>query len=121
MLVLVGAMKSSRRTAPRLLRARLNVALNLRMVFPRCVAQIVGALQVHPKPRIDTEIAAKAQGRVCRDRALALDDLRDTVRRHAQCHRQLVRVYLEGLQELLEQDFARMNWGKLLRHIYTRI
>src|SRR6266852_7022975 len=39
-----GAMKSSRRIAPRLLGARLNVALNLRLVFPRCGAQIVGAL-----------------------------------------------------------------------------
>jgi hypothetical protein len=37
-------MKSSRRIAPRLLGARLNVALDLRLVFPRCGAQIVGAL-----------------------------------------------------------------------------
>src|ERR1700694_1160430 len=92
---LIVAHENSPSSAPWLLRARLNVALNLRLVFPRCGAQIVGALQVQPKLRIDTEIAAKAQGSVCGDRALALDDLRDTVRRHAQCHRQLVRVHIE--------------------------
>ena len=44
MLLPWGAMKSSRRSAPRLLRARLNVALNLHLVVPRCDAQIVAAL-----------------------------------------------------------------------------
>ena len=72
-----------------LLRARLNVAIGLVLVFPRGGTQIVGALQVESKLRIYAEIAAKAQGCVCGDRTLAIDDLRGTVRRHAHRHRQL--------------------------------
>jgi hypothetical protein len=43
-LVDAGAGGRPRTTSPRLLRARLNVALNLRLVLPRSGARIVGAL-----------------------------------------------------------------------------
>ena len=80
-----------------LLRTRLNVALDLRLVFARGGAEIVGALQVQPKLRIYAKIAPKAQGCVCADRTSAIDDLRDAVRWHTQRHRELVRVHVEGL------------------------
>ncbi|MGO9263696.1 MAG: hypothetical protein ACLQBA_02220 [Candidatus Binataceae bacterium] len=41
----------------------------------------------------------------------------DTVGRHARRHRQLVRVSCRGLQELLEQNFAKTDKGEHFRHI----
>jgi hypothetical protein len=90
----------------RLSGAGVDVAVDLRLILARGGAQIVGALQVHPELRIDTEIAAEAQSGVGGEGALARDDLGDPVRRHAEGNRELVRVHLEGLEELLEEDFA---------------
>jgi len=100
--------------------AGVDVAVDLGLMLAGGGAQIVGALQVHPELRIDAEIAAEAQGGIGGEGALAGDDLGDTVRRHAQGHRELVRVDLEGFEELLEEDFAGMNRGQRLRHVDTK-
>ena len=60
-----------------------------------------------------------------RDAALLIDDVVDARRGHPQRHRQLVRRHAERRQELLTEDFSRMNGWKpiLISHYhkyYTR-
>jgi hypothetical protein len=66
-------------------------------------------LQVQPKLRRHLEIPPQPQGRVRRDGTLALHDLVDATRWHADVLRQPVLAQAHRLQEILFQNLARRD------------
>ena len=78
--------------------------------FPRRF-KIIPSLEVHPELRFHSEKASHPQGSVCRDASLPVDDLVDAARRDAHGLGQVILAHLHRLEEILKQDFARVDWG----------
>ena len=72
-------------------------------------AQVVVALEVLPELRARPEVDAKADGGVGRDGALAADDAVHAGRGNVQVERQAVLADPHRVEELLLEDFPRMN------------
>src|SRR5690349_3867597 len=71
--------------------------------------QVVLILQIEPELGGGAEVLAQAQGRVGSDRALAMHDLVDPARRHANADCKPVLGDLEPLDEVLHQHLAGMD------------
>src|ERR1700704_2067679 len=69
---------------------------------------IIGALEIEPELRTGAEPVPKAKSGVASDRALALDDLGDAVRRHLDLSRQLRRRHRD-LRKFFGEDFPGMD------------
>src|SRR5579885_3332795 len=78
---------------------------------------IVSGLKIEPKPLARPKETGKPQGRVRGDVPLAMDHFVDAASRDIDALGQPVLADAHGLQELLQQDLARVDGGKLLlRH-----
>src|SRR4029453_5662407 len=77
-------------------------------------AEVVGHLEVHPEVRGGPEEPRQAERSLGGDRAALAHDLRDARRGDAELDREAVRAHREGLQELLAQNFPRMDRGDYL-------
>lgn len=71
--------------------------------------QIEAGLQVEPKSIRGAEVSRKTQRRVGRDRSRTVYDLIDSPRRHADVLSEPVLRQSKGFQEVMKQDFARVN------------
>jgi hypothetical protein len=71
--------------------------------------QIVTGLKVQPETLGGTEVSRKAKRGVGCDRTLAMNDLVDSTRRHADVGRQPILREAQRFQKLLEKDLTRMN------------
>lgn len=69
-------------------------------------AQLVVGLEVEPELRAITKILGKAEGGVRGDSALAMHDLIDATRRHADVFREPVFGQAKRLEEFFDQHFA---------------
>src|SRR5436853_6207492 len=76
-------------------------------------------LQAHPVARGVAEVLRETQRRVRRDAALAENDLVDAPRRHADIARQRVLAQAARLQELLEENDARVELAVVSFHSYN--
>jgi len=72
-------------------------------------------LEVEPESLAGSEEARKPQRCIGRDGPLPVDDFVDAPWRNADLFCQAVLADLEGVQELLQEDFARMYWVKVGR------
>ena len=66
-------------------------------------------LQVQPELAGHLEVAAQSQSRVGGNSPLALDNLIDAARRHADIHRQPVLALTHRLEKVLGQNFSRSD------------
>jgi hypothetical protein len=73
-------------------------------------AQIVGRLQIEPELRAGLEPVAETKRGVAGDGALALDDLRDAIRRDGELPRQFGGRDLQ-LVQFVGENFAGMDCG----------
>lgn len=71
--------------------------------------ELVAHLQVHPESRGRTEVAGKPHRGIRRDPALPVDDFIDTTGRNIDSDGKLVLRNSEALNEVLHEDFARVN------------
>ncbi len=78
-----------------------------------CRLAVVVCLQIQPHFSGPCEIAGKAQGGVCGDGAIALHDLIDAARGHADVPREAVFRKTERQKKILAQNFTGMNGGVL--------
>ncbi len=72
-------------------------------------AQVVVALEVLPELRAGAEVDAEPDGRVRRDGALAADDAVHAGRGNVQVEREAVLADAHRVEELLLEDFPRVN------------
>src|SRR6266702_7705355 len=75
-----------------------------------CDLQVVMGLQVHPELRLHAKKLPEAQCCIRRDRTLALHDLVDAPRRHADALGETVLADLHSLEEVLSKHYAGMHW-----------
>jgi hypothetical protein len=71
--------------------------------------KVVARLEVQPEPIRGAEVTGEPKGGVSGDGALAVDNLIDASRRNADVLGESVLTNAHRLEELLEQDLARMN------------
>ena len=71
--------------------------------------ELVSHLQVHPEPRGRTEVAGETHCSVRCNPALPMDDLIDTTGRNTDSNGELVLRNSEALDEVLHEDFTRVN------------
>ena len=71
--------------------------------------ELIAHLQVHPEPRGRTEVAGQPHRRISRNPALPVDDFIDTTGRNIDSNGELVLRDSEALDEVLHEDFARVN------------
>jgi hypothetical protein len=84
--------------------------------------EIVPRLEVHPELRLYPKEAAQAQGCICRDPSLPMDNLVNTTRRHPDRLGQMVLADLHWLQKILKQNLPRMDRRKVaLGHHLTSV
>src|SRR5215471_20213456 len=74
--------------------------------------EIVPCLEVHPELRLHPKEAAQAQGCICRNSSLPMDNLVNATRRYPNRLSQMVLANLHGLQKILKQNLARMDRRK---------
>src|SRR5438309_10271279 len=79
-----------------------------RDTLPPRLLEVEIRLQAHPVARRIAEVVRETQRGVGRDAALAENDLVDAPRRHADIARQRVLAQAARLQELLEENDARV-------------
>src|SRR5713226_5917025 len=72
-------------------------------------SKIIICLQIEPQFRRHAEVGAQAQRRISSDGARAIDDEADPVGRNVQIPRQSVDTDAHGLQEIFQQNLARVN------------
>ena len=90
-------------------RQRLNRVSGFLLRHP----QVVDRLQVQPKPRACMKEMPEPQRGVAGDRALAIENFRNPVRRHLELATELGRAHIERLK-LLGEMLARMNCAPCL-------
>jgi hypothetical protein len=78
--------------------------------------QIISGLKVEPEPLACTEEPGKPQSRIRGDIPLAVNYFIDAPRRDMDALGHSVLADPHGTQELLQEDLARMDRRKLLRH-----
>ena len=71
--------------------------------------KLVSHLQVHPESRGRTKVAGETHCSVRRDSPLPMNDFIDTTRRNTDSDGKLVLRNSEALNEVLHEDFARVN------------
>jgi hypothetical protein len=87
--------------------------------FSSCF-KIIPSLQIHPELRFHPKEAAQPQGRICRDSSLTVNNLIDPTRRYAHGLSQMVLAHLHRLEEVLQQNLARMDWREVaMAHCLT--
>jgi hypothetical protein len=87
-----------------------------------CGFEIVPRLEVHPELRLHPKEAAQAQGCICRDPSLPMDNLVNTTRRDPDRLGQIVLAELHWLQKILKQNLPRMDRRKVsLGHHFTSV
>src|SRR5713101_4208548 len=69
---------------------RFDAFCNLRFEITQCHFKIVMGLEIHPELGAVAEVQAQPERGVCRDAPPIVDDLGDTVRRDADCLRELI-------------------------------
>jgi hypothetical protein len=72
-------------------------------------SQLVIGLQSRPDFRGNSEKTAKPQSRIGGDRPTPVHDLTDAARRHVYFPRNLINAQVERLDEILKQNFLRMD------------
>ena len=75
--------------------------------------ELIAHLQVHPEPRGRTEVAGQPHRRISRNPALPMDDFIDTTGRNTDSNGELVLRDSEALNEVLHEDFTRVNRSNL--------
>ena len=75
--------------------------------------ELIAHLQVHPEPRGRTEVAGQPHRRISRNPALPVDDFIDTTGRNTDSNGELVLRDSEALDEVLHEDFTRVNRSNL--------
>lgn len=73
---------------------------------------VVLGLQVQPEAGLHTEEEAKAQCRIGRNRAVAVDQFTDAARRDVDVGGKLARGDAVRFQEVFQQNFARVDFVK---------
>ncbi len=85
-----------------------------------CNLSVIMSLQIQPHFSGPSEVAGEAQGGVSGDGALALYDLVDAARGHADVLSKAVFRQAERQEEILSKDFTGMN-GNVLFHGWHRL
>ena len=75
--------------------------------------ELVSHLEVHPESRGRTEVAGQPHRRISRNPALPVDDFIDTAGRNTDSNGELVLRDSEALDEVLHEDFTRVNRSNL--------
>lgn len=81
--------------------------------------KLVAHLAVQPELGAVAEVGGKADGRISRDASLACDDGLDAALRDTRVERQPRLTQIHGLQEVLKQNFSRMDGGHTMFHTFT--
>jgi len=80
--------------------------------------KVITNLQPQPDRRTCTKVTRQAHGGIYGNCTLTIHNLADTNRCNADIVRQTILTQAERFHEVLEQNFARMNWGKQIIHSF---
>src|SRR6218665_3027630 len=73
-------------------------------------AHVVLRLQIHPESRLHVEKQTEPQSRISSDRTISMHQITDPAGRDVNVCRKLARRYSHRLHEVLQQDFARVDF-----------
>jgi hypothetical protein len=85
--------------------------------FPVRDSNVVLGLQIQPEPGLPAEEQSEPKRRVRCDRALPVHQLADPAGRDVDVRRELASADAHRLHEILQQDFARMNFFEQRDHV----
>jgi len=98
---------------------RADLAFDSLLEFQLGDSDIVGRLEINPEFGADAEKPGEPKSGIRADAAFSINNLGDTICRNAQRKGQLMRIHIQWLKELFEQDLSGVNRGQRfgIRHI----
>jgi hypothetical protein len=90
----------------------LNLALNVPQYPVFRSFQIIGGLEIQPKPRGGMKVTRKPQGSIRRHPPALVNDLRNSRNRNVEIEGQTIHAEFERLHEFCAQNFARVDRRK---------
>jgi len=79
--------------------------------------QLVSGLKIQPESLTCTEEPGKPQSSIRGNVSLSVNNFVNATRGNADIFGQPILANAHWAQKLLQEDLARMNWWKLLRHV----
>jgi 6-phosphogluconolactonase len=75
--------------------------------------KIIPCLKIHPELGLHPKEASQSQRGIRRDAPLAVDNLIDATRRHADCLSHMVLTDLHRFEKIFKQNLTRVDWRKV--------